>query len=182
MPNETLIQIGEPILFLTHPSSRSSWNITLLSSSTLLLCCASMVRCAACGCVRRGERLMCGAAHGWCEVCGGVRCGERLMCGGCITSTKTKGWRTCRDVRRTCRTRWLGSRASHAAPHAGLHYWLCDILTRALAWVRQLYIHSFKVHIFWEGHKNFRNLPLTFDCMYCSTRGRFRKILWPSQN
>ena len=34
----------------------------------------------------------------------------------------------------------------------------------------------FKVHIFWEGHKILRNLPLTFDCMYCS------KILWPSQN
>ena len=28
-----------------------------------------------------------------------------------------------------------------------------------------------KVHIFWEGHKILRNLPLTFDCMY-----------WPSQN
>ena len=25
-----------------------------------------------------------------------------------------------------------------------------------------------KVHIFWEGHKILRNLPLTFDCMYCS--------------
>ena len=110
MPNETLIQIGEPILFLTHPSSRSSWNITLLSSSTLLLCCASMVRCAVCG----------------------VRRGARLMCGSCITSTKTKGWRTCRDVRRTCRTRCLDSRASQAAPHAGSHYyWLCDILARA---------------------------------------------------
>ena len=23
-----------------------------------------------------------------------------------------------------------------------------------------------KVHIFWEGHKILRNLPLTFDCMY----------------
>ena len=66
MPNETLIQIGEPILFLTHPSSRSSWNITLLSSSTLLLCCASMVRCAVCD-VWRGARLMCGATHGWCH-------------------------------------------------------------------------------------------------------------------
>ena len=26
---------------------------------------------------------------------------------------------------------------------------------------------AFKVHIFWEGHKILRNLPLTFDCMYC---------------
>ena len=28
----------------------------------------------------------------------------------------------------------------------------------------------FKVHIFWEGHKILRNLPLTFDCMYCSQK------------
>ena len=27
-----------------------------------------------------------------------------------------------------------------------------------------------KVHIFWEGHKILRNLPLTFDCMYCSQK------------
>ena len=27
-----------------------------------------------------------------------------------------------------------------------------------------------KVHIFWEGHKILRNLPLTFDCMYLSQR------------
>ena len=26
----------------------------------------------------------------------------------------------------------------------------------------------FKVHIFWEGHKNLRNLHLRFDCVYCS--------------
>ena len=26
--------------------------------------------------------------------------------------------------------------------------------------------NSFKVHIFWEGHKILRNLPLTFDCNY----------------
>ena len=53
---------------------------------------------------------------------------------------------------------------------------------------RKLFImlpkHVFKVHIFWEGHKILRNLPLTFDCMYCSQKKdrRFRKILWPSQN
>ena len=29
---------------------------------------------------------------------------------------------------------------------------------------------GFKVHIFWEGHKILRNLPLTFDCMYCSQK------------
>ena len=46
------------------------------------------------------------------------------------------------------------------------------------------YIVMFKVHIFWEGRKNLRNLHLTFDCIYCSqkVKGRFRKILWPSQN
>ena len=27
-----------------------------------------------------------------------------------------------------------------------------------------------KVHIFWEGHKILRKLPLTFDCMYCSQK------------
>ena len=27
-----------------------------------------------------------------------------------------------------------------------------------------------KVHIFWEGHKILRNLPPTFDCMYCSQK------------
>ena len=34
----------------------------------------------------------------------------------------------------------------------------------------ELLAHDYKVdkvHIFWEGHKNLRNLPLTFDCMYC---------------
>ena len=41
-----------------------------------------------------------------------------------------------------------------------------------------------KVHIFWEGHKILRNLPLTFDCMYCSQKlvEDFAKFLWPSQN
>ena len=42
----------------------------------------------------------------------------------------------------------------------------------------------FKVHIFWEGHKILRNLPLTFDRMYCSQKleENFAKILWTSQN
>ena len=41
-----------------------------------------------------------------------------------------------------------------------------------------------KVHIFWEGHKILRNLPLTFDRMYCSQKlgEDFAKFLWPSQN
>ena len=41
-----------------------------------------------------------------------------------------------------------------------------------------------KVHIFWEGHKILRNLPLTFDGMYCSQKlgEDFAKFLWPSQN
>ena len=42
---------------------------------------------------------------------------------------------------------------------------------------------SFKVHIFWEGHKILRNLPLTFDCRYGSQNiGKILQILWPSQN
>ena len=46
------------------------------------------------------------------------------------------------------------------------------------------YIFLFKVHIFWEGHKILRNLPLTFDRMYCSQKlgEDFAKFLWPSQN
>ena len=55
--------------------------------------------------------------------------------------------------------------------------------------IQQKYIYSTtalynKVHIFWEGHKIFRNLHLTF--VLCSAskkvRWRFCKILWPSQN
>ena len=40
-----------------------------------------------------------------------------------------------------------------------------------------------KVHIFWEGHKILRNLPLTFDRMYRSQKlgEDFAKFLWPSQ-
>ena len=43
---------------------------------------------------------------------------------------------------------------------------------------------SFKVHMFWEGHKLLRNLHLTLECMYCSQKKGedFAKILWPSQN
>ena len=39
-------------------------------------------------------------------------------------------------------------------------------------WVKknQKQRHGIKVHIFWEGHKILRNLPLTFDCMYCSQK------------
>ena len=43
---------------------------------------------------------------------------------------------------------------------------------------------SFKVHIFWEGHKFLRNFHRRF--VLCSNgsnlRWRFGKILWPSQN
>ena len=31
-------------------------------------------------------------------------------------------------------------------------------------------VRFIKVNIFWEGHKILRNLPLTFDCMYCSQK------------
>ena len=48
--------------------------------------------------------------------------------------------------------------------------------------MNNLYI-SAKVHIFWEGHKILQNLHLTFVRYYRTiVRGRFRKILWPSQN
>ena len=43
---------------------------------------------------------------------------------------------------------------------------------------------SSKVHIFWEGHKNFVKSSPNFWLQYIRSkvRGRFRKILWPSQN
>ena len=42
----------------------------------------------------------------------------------------------------------------------------------------------FKVHIFWEGHKNFAKSSPNFWLQYIRSkvRERFRKILWPSQN
>ena len=41
-----------------------------------------------------------------------------------------------------------------------------------------------KVHIFWEGHKIFAKFSPNFWLQYIRSkvRGRFRKILWPSQN
>ena len=41
-----------------------------------------------------------------------------------------------------------------------------------------------KVHIFWEGHKIFAISSTYFwlQCIQSKVRGRFRKILWPSQN
>ena len=41
-----------------------------------------------------------------------------------------------------------------------------------------------KVHIFWEGHKNFAKSSPNFWLQYIRSkvRRRFRKILWPSQN
>ena len=44
---------------------------------------------------------------------------------------------------------------------------------------------SFKVYIFWEGHKILRNLHQLFDWAFVHRTNnwwRFRKILWPSQN
>ena len=45
-------------------------------------------------------------------------------------------------------------------------------------------VNVHKVHIFWEGHKILRNLPLIFDRVYCSQKlgEDFAKFLWPSQN
>ena len=41
-----------------------------------------------------------------------------------------------------------------------------------------------KVHIFWEGHKNFGKSSPNFWLQFIRSkvRGRFRKIVWPSQN
>ena len=41
-----------------------------------------------------------------------------------------------------------------------------------------------KVHIFWEGHKNFAKSPPFFDWYYIQSKkgGDFAKFLWPSQN
>ena len=52
---------------------------------------------------------------------------------------------------------------------------------RAWCWSHDMF---FKVHIFWEGHKILRNLPLTFYYMHCSQKlgEDFAKFLWPSQN
>ena len=58
----------------------------------------------------------------------------------------------------------------------------CNIQKR---WKKLAFFVKCKVHIFWEGHKILQNLPLTFDCstyLQSKVRGRFRKILWPSQN
>ena len=40
------------------------------------------------------------------------------------------------------------------------------------------------VHTFWEGHKNFAKSSTNFWLQYIQSKvsGRFRKILWPSQN
>ena len=44
-------------------------------------------------------------------------------------------------------------------------------------------IQTFKVHIFWEGTKFCEIFPLLLTTVHQSkVRGRFRKILWPSQN
>ena len=40
---------------------------------------------------------------------------------------------------------------------------------------------TFKLHIFWEGHKILQNLHLLSFCQ-SKSRWRFRKSLWPSQN
>ena len=58
----------------------------------------------------------------------------------------------------------------------------CKNTIKSLYDMKQCYLC--KVHIFWEGHKILRNLPLTFDCMYCSQKlvEDFARFLWPSQN
>ena len=48
----------------------------------------------------------------------------------------------------------------------------------------QSQIFKIKGHIFWEGHKNFSKSSPNFWLQYIRSKvkGRFRKILWPSQN
>ena len=41
---------------------------------------------------------------------------------------------------------------------------------------------AFYVHIFWEGHRNLKNLPLSYDIIVKSKQSWiFFQILWPSQ-
>ena len=58
--------------------------------------------------------------------------------------------------------------------HEQLSYNICYLFTKFVC----------KVHIFWEGHKIFRNLHFTFDySTYSQKYGEdFAKILWLSQN
>ena len=48
---------------------------------------------------------------------------------------------------------------------------ICHSLRSLWDWKpSHLCLLSFKVHIFWEGHKILRNLYITFDSMYCSQK------------
>ena len=84
---------------------------------------------------------------------------------------------------------------NHAVPSkvyllSQITYLFCSFHSLPKNFIAQIYrfvlslVRNFKVHIFWEGHKNLRNLPLTFDCMYCGQKlvEDFAKFLWPSQN
>ena len=51
-----------------------------------------------------------------------------------------------------------------------------DMFFSRIFWVQIHDLYSYqilcnKVHIFWEGHKILRNLPLTFDCVYYGISG-----------
>ena len=54
----------------------------------------------------------------------------------------------------------------------------CDLQSKKLrkfksilSWLDlEIFRFPFKVHIFWKDHKILRNIPLTFDCMYCSIK------------
>ena len=37
-----------------------------------------------------------------------------------------------------------------------------------------------KVKIFWEGHKNLKNLPISFDLMYLVSSKKVWRFLWRS--
>ena len=65
-------------------------------------------------------------------------------------------------------------------------------MQRAVSTICMHYLHwldiqgepTFKVHIFWEGHKILRNLPRKFDWHYIGQiyGGDFAKNVWPPQN
>ena len=55
---------------------------------------------------------------------------------------------------------------------------------RFLQNLHRRFVLCIKVHIFWEGHKIFAKSPPYFWLQYIRSkvRGKFCKILWPSQN
>ena len=51
-----------------------------------------------------------------------------------------------------------------------VHSFLGENLANFVSSDFKLHNQDIKAHIFWEGHKILQNVPLTFDCMYCSQK------------